>query len=300
MNTTLSRRSILTLALGVAATCIPSISFALSDEYQNPQLLKEPQSLLSDMTIKAMGAVLRQSTLIDLRPEAEFAAGHIPGARHLPPDAVAAEHGAVAGALRPVADIEAMLGRLGIAQGERVVFYDDRGGFHAARMLWLLEYFGHRNVSVLNGGWSGWLEAGGTVTRDLGRVKPARFEATVTPRRYASAQDVLAHKGQPDAVLIDVRPPKLFAAGHIPWAINVPWSQNLDEGGRFRSEGELAAHFERHGITQKSDVIMHCQNGLASSHSYVALRLLDVPRVRVYHRSWAEWGSADDLPIATG
>ncbi len=300
MTTTLSRRSILMLALGVSATCIPSVSLALADGYPNPRFLKEPQSLLSDMAMKAMGAVAYRSTVIDLRPKRDFDAGHIPGARHLPADAVAAEFGAVAGALRPVPEIEAMLGAVGIAQDQRVVFYDDRGGFHAARMFWLLEYFGHREVSVLNGGWTGWLDAGGTVTRDQGGGKHARFEATLTPRRHATAQDVLAHKDQPGAVLIDVRPPRLFAEGHIPWAINVPWSQNLDEDGRFLPADALAAHFEGYGITEDSDVIMHCQNGLASSHSYLALRVLDVPRLRVYHRSWAEWGSAGDLPVATG
>jgi len=130
-------------------------------------------------------------------------------------------------------------------------------------------------------------------------AEPAVFQAALAPRRHASAGDVLAHREEPRRVLIDVRPQKLFAQGHIPWAINVPWSQNLGGDGRFLSASALRSHFAAHGVTPQSNVIMHCQIGLASAHSYVALRLLGFPQVRVYHRSWAEWGKDPSLPKAT-
>jgi len=124
------------------------------------------------------------------------------------------------------------------------------------------------------------------------------FQSALSPRRHASAEDVLTHREVPGSVLIDVRPPKMYAEGHIPWAVNIPWAKNLGEDGRFLTAAELLAHFKQNGVTPEHDVIMHCEVGLASSHSYVALRLLGYPRVRVYHRSWAEWDSDPALPKA--
>ena len=103
-----------------------------------------------------------------------------------------------------------------------------------------------------------------------------------------------------ETVVIDVRPTPMYADGHIPWAVNLPWAQNLDADSRFLPADVLGTHFATHGITPDRNVVIHCQNGLASSHSYVALRLLGYPRVRVYHRSWAEWGTDPNLPKATG
>ncbi|WP_419914339.1 sulfurtransferase [Hoeflea sp.] len=237
--------------------------------------------------------------VIDVRPRDAFDEGHIPGARHLDPNAVAAEHSPVSGSLRAIGEIESLLGTLGVSADRRIVFYDDRGGFHAARMLWLMEYLGHQNVAVLNGGLTGWQEAGGPLTTDAAVAFPARFQGALSPRRHATADDVLEHRRAPDGVLIDVRPPKMYDEGHIPWAINIPWSKNLGDDGRFLPADALMAHFKGCGVTPEHNVIMHCQVGLASSHSYVALRLLGFPRVRVYHRSWAEWGGDPALPKAT-
>ncbi len=298
MTFKLSRRSFGLLTLGAAASAgLPRLGFAQSAHsagFANPQLLAEPGDLIGAGAAMPEGIVL-----IDVRPRDEYDAGHIPGARHLDPNAVVARQSPVDGTLLGIGDIEALLGAMGIAADRRIVFYDDRGGFHAARMLWLMEYMGHRNVAVLNGGWSGWREAGGAAAKPAPAYETTVFQAALSPRRHATADDVLAHRSDPDAVLIDVRPPKMYEEGHIPWAVNIPWAKNLGEDGRFRPAADLLAHFKSHGVTPDRNVIMHCQSGLASSHSYVTLRLLGFPRVRVYHRSWAEWGSDPALPKAT-
>ncbi|KIC46728.1 hypothetical protein RA28_02880 [Ruegeria sp. ANG-S4] len=295
MEPKLSRRAFGALALSTTVLAIPKLGRATTQVYANPSLLVEPEDLAK--TLSSMPDV--DFVLVDVRPREEYDAGHVPGARHLDPNAVVAKQSPVPGALQSFADIEELLGNIGISADRRVVFYDDRGGFHAARMLWLMEYMGHRDVAVLNGGWSSWLEVGGTVSTDPEPYDTAVYQAALSPRRHASAADVLNHRNASDAVLIDVRPTKMFDEGHVPWAVNIPWAKNLGENGRFRSTDELLAHFEANGVTPENDVIMHCQNGLASAHSYVALRLLGFPRVRVYHRSWAEWGSDPALPKAT-
>ncbi len=295
MEPKLSRRAFGALALSTTVLAIPKLGRAMTQEYANPSLLVEPEDLAK--TLSSTPDV--DFVLVDVRPLEEYDAGHVPGARHLDPNAVVAKQSPVPGALQSFADIEALLGNIGISADRRIVFYDDRGGFHAARMLWLMEYMGHRDVAVLNGGWSSWLEVGGTASTDPEPYDTAVFQAALSPRRHASAADVLNHRNASDAVLIDVRPTKMFDEGHVPWAVNIPWAKNLGENRHFLPTEELLAHFEDNGVTSENDVIMHCQNGLASAHSYVALRLMGFPRVRVYHRSWAEWGSDPALPKAT-
>lgn len=303
MTYDLTRRCFGLLALGAVAVGLPKPGLSQSAGYANPGLLEDPLDLIgavTPMTGSGQSAMINnKALLIDVRPREEYDAGHVPGAVHLDPNAVVARQSPVDGTLLGVAEIEDLLGSVGIAADRRIVFYDDRGGFHAARMLWLMEYLGHRDVAVLNGGWSLWRELGGRASRTAIQPDAVEFQSALSPRRHATAADVLDHRRKPGAVLIDVRPPQMYADGHIPWAVNIPWSRNLAEDGRFRPADDLLAHFDRHGVTPGHDVIMHCQTGLASSHSYVALRLLGFARVRVYHRSWAEWGSDPALPKAT-
>lgn len=302
MNTNLTRRSFAAMSLSALALALPGLSKAQSTGYRNPGLLIEPTILkdaVNELSNRGQNFEGVGFTILDVRPFAEFQAGHISHALHLDPNAVVAPQSPISGSLRPVAEIEELLRSLGIDAASIVVLYDDRGGFHAARMLWLMEYLGHRNVAVLNGGWSGWVAAEGEVSTESYTPEAAVFQAALSPRRYASAEDVLIHRDASNGVLIDVRPTHMYDEGHIPWAVNVPWALNLGEDGRFRSADDLLAHFSEYGVTPDKDVIMHCQSGLASSHSYVALRLLGFPRVRVYHRSWSEWGSDPDLPKAS-
>jgi len=260
--------------------------------FANPDLIVETDQLdavLDDPNVR----------IVDVRPAEKYAEGHIPNAVHLGADDVNDRHAHVDGARLPDSVIADMLGERGIDRDTRVVLYDDRGGFHAARLFWMLEYFGHRHAAVLNGGFPKWQAEGRPVTTDLPEVEPRTFALTVSPRKEATADWLLAHEGDPNVIVVDVRPEGMFAEGHIPWATNIPWSQNLTEDGALKSPDDLLAHFEALGVTPDKNVAIHCQNGKASSHSYWTLRALGYPRLRVYDRSWAEWGAADDLPKAT-
>ena len=277
---------------------------ASAEDYANPHLLTTVDALASTATVSPLDGQVtygHSAVVIDVRPAAAYGEGHLPGARHLEPDAVADPDSPVSGALRSISDLTDLFVDLGISPETEVILYDDRGGFHAARVFWVLEYLGHRQVSLLDGGIQAWTANGHGVEAgpDVAEIMPGQFAPAVSPRRFASADWILQRRDDADTVVIDVRPTHLFAEGHIPWAQNIPWSQNLAEDQTMKSAVALRAHFEAHGVTPDDNIVVHCQNGLASAHSYFALRLLGYPQVRTYHRSWAEWGSAGDLPIAT-
>ena len=278
-------------AIVVAMVLVGTLGARASD-YANPQLLTSSDDLagmLEDPNVR----------IIDVRPLEAYEAGHIPGALHLSADDVINPVSHVDGDLLPLADIADMLGERGIGTDTQVVLYDDRGGFHASRLFWLMEYMGHSHVSVLNGGYPGWENAGLEVSTDMPTVEPALFPINQTPRRTASADWLMERQNDPSVVVIDVRPSSAYEEGHIPWAISIPWAQNLNEDGTMRSADDLLAHFAAHGVTPDDNIAVHCQNGKAAAHSYLTLRLLGYPQVRSYDRSWAEWGPAYDLPVAT-
>ncbi len=100
-------------------------------------------------------------------------------------------------------------------------------------------FVGHGNASVLNGGWASWLQVGGIAETDDRKHDDETFQVELSPRRHASAANVLNQRGKPNAVLIDVRPAKMNGEGHIPWAVNIPWAKNLTDNGCFRSARDL-------------------------------------------------------------
>jgi thiosulfate/3-mercaptopyruvate sulfurtransferase len=288
-------------ALLLATSFGSSSVMAQSQSYANPDLLVSAGALTE--AISSSGSTGpnisgKSIVIVDVRPAEEFRKGHIPGAINVDPNAVVAEESPIDGDLLPSEAIGELFTELGITHTSGVVFYDQSTGLHAARMFWVSEYLGHTSASVLNGGLKAWIDNGGelSATKDQPPLTEGVFRATEVPRRYASADWLLDNSDDANTVVIDVRPSSLYDKGHIPWAVNIPWKGNVNADGTMKSGEELAARFKSHGIDPGTSVAVHCQSGLASSHSYFALRLIGHPRVRVYHRSWSEWGNAEDLP----
>lgn len=277
------------LAVGAA------MSFAAVDanaDYVNSDIVVETdqlEAMIDDPNVR----------IIDVRPAEKYDAGHIPNAVHLGADDLNDPDAQISGARLSDDALASLLGDRGVHRDTKVVIYDDQGGFHAARLFWILEYFGHQNSAVLSGGIPKWEAEGRTVTTDVPAVEPRVFSMNVSPRKEATADWLLAHETDENVVVIDVRPTKMYDEGHIPWAQSIPWKQNLAEDGSLKSADDLLAHFAELDVTPDRNVAIHCQNGKASAHSYWALRALGFPKLRVYDRSWAEWGVADDLPKST-
>lgn len=268
--------------------------------YANPELL---------WTVENLGRNLRdpQLVLVDLRPPEAYSNGHIPGARSFDIFGISlidTRQQALDGFLWI---IEHLIQAKGVNSDSNVVIYDDVAGMRSARLFWFLEFFGHNEVHVLNGGFNAWTAAGMPVTHEASVPKPGNFK--MKPRRelLATAEDVLGRLGSPDAVLVDTRSDDEYTGkvvraargGRIPGAIHLEWSENLDPNGFFKSADELKAMYDAHNIPPNKEAIPYCQGGYRAAHTYLALRLIGYSRVRNYLGSWGEWGNRVDLPIET-
>ncbi|MGX9685772.1 sulfurtransferase [Deinococcus wulumuqiensis] len=240
--------------------------------------------------------------------------GHVPGAAYadLETDLSGPVQPGGAGGRHPLPDpqvLAAWLGAAGIGDGSTVVCYDDPSGgqgFYAARAWWLLRWLGHREVYVLDGGWPAYLAAGGEVSTEEPTPTPANFTPQVQPEMVATAGEVQARSA--DTVLIDARAPERYLgetepldrkAGHIPGAVNRPFSAGLDEQGRFRS---AEAQTERLNVGD-APTITYCGSGVSATPNLLARELAGIPLGpdnRLYAGSWSDWVSDDTRPIATG
>ncbi len=243
--------------------------------------------------------------VIDLRPVEQFAPAHIDGAVHLDLWGVSLIDTSEA----PLRAFMWMVGHLfglrGVTPERPVVVCEQDSGMRAARAFWLLEYLGHPDVRLLDGGIGAWRTAGLPLTATLVAPQPSGWHGEADPARIATWRDVSDRLGRPDCAIVDTRSVEEYRGdlvrakrgGAIPGAVHLEWKQNLAEDGRFRSREELARMYEAVGVTPDREVVTYCQGGYRAAHTYLALRLLGYPRVRNYTGSWKEWGDRDDLPI---
>lgn len=245
--------------------------------------------------------------LLDVRPAHEFGRGQLPGAVHLDLWGMSLIDTDPAPLRAFLWIIEHLLALRGVSNDRAVVVYEEESGIRAARAFWFLEYFGHPDVRVLDGGVRAWRSAGLPIAAEPTAPIPTEWTGSRQESRLATWQDVHARLGRADVAILDTRTEGEFCGttvraargGTIPGAVHVEWTEHLRDDGRFRSPGELRARYERAGVTPDREVIAYCQGGYRAAHSYLALRLLGYPRVRNYLGSWREWGDRVELPVVT-
>jgi thiosulfate/3-mercaptopyruvate sulfurtransferase len=246
--------------------------------------------------------------LLDVRPAHEFARGQISGAVHLDLWGVSLIDTSEA----PLRAFMWMIGHLfslrGVTPDRPVVIYEWDSGIRAARAFWLLEYLGHPDVRVLNGGVTAWARQQLAISIEPVAPTPSAWHGEAHPDRIATWRDVESRLGQPGTAIVDTRSEDEFRGrvarakrgGAIPGAVHLEWTRNLTPEGVFKPQGELRAMYADAGVTADREVVTYCQGGYRAAHTYLALRLLGFPRVRNYTGSWKEWGDRDDLPIDAG
>jgi thiosulfate/3-mercaptopyruvate sulfurtransferase len=238
-----------------------------------------------------------------------YLAGHIPGAvlADLDRDLAAPPGPGGRHPMPATADFEAAMRRAGVRDDRPVVVYDDADSTAAARVWWLLRYFGHPSVRVLDGGYSAWTAAGRQVESGPA-ASSAAGDFTARPGHMelldAEAAGRLARTG----LLLDARAGERYrgetepvdpVAGHIPGAISAPTAQNVNPDGTFRPAGDLAARFAALGAAAGGAVGAYCGSGVTAAHEVLALSLAGIPAA-LYVGSWSEWITDPSRPVATG
>jgi thiosulfate/3-mercaptopyruvate sulfurtransferase len=241
-----------------------------------------------------------------------YTTGHLPGAIHLDLDHDLADPaGLGAPGRHPLpspAAFEAVLAAEGIGDADRVVAYDDVGGWVAARLWWMLDVLGHTQVAVLDGGLAAWVAAGGTLTTDVPDFSPAKLHLAERWSRVIEREELRARLGS--VVLLDARGAPRYRgetepidpiAGHIPTSVNAPIDGNLvDPGGRFHAPAELARRFHDLGADGSSGpVVTSCGSGVSALHHALALRRAGLPDPILYVGSYSDWSRSGE-PVATG
>lgn len=267
--------------------------------YQRPELLVTPGQLAASL---GSGAA---PTILDLRPAEQYAKGHLPGAVHLDLWGISLIDTDRAPLKAFLWIIEHLLAERGVSADRPVVVYEETSGTRAARAFWFLEFFGHPDVRLLDGGVRAWLAAGLPLSHEHVAPKASAWTGARRMELLATWKDVHDRLGRPDATILDTRSEaehsgtlvRAARGGAIPGAVHLEWKESVGADGAFKPAAELEAMFKAVGVTPDREVVPYCQGGYRAAHSYLALRLLGYPRVRNYLGSWKEWGDRTDLPI---
>jgi thiosulfate/3-mercaptopyruvate sulfurtransferase len=230
-----------------------------------------------------------------------YADGHIPGAVYLDyADHLADPATPWAARVAPPERFARIVGEHGIGDATTVVAYDDGDIPYAARLLWMLRYYGHDAALVLAGGLRAWRAAGLPVTTEVPVVAPATFTPRVRPELRASREDVLAvANGHSDAQLIETQRDRTYALRDrdIPGAVRLSGNALLEDarGGRIAPAETLDALVASSGLDRSKHTIVTCGSGVSAAGSYLALLEAGFTDLAVYDGSWAEWNH-DALP----
>ncbi len=211
--------------------------------------------------------------------------------------------------------LEQLLSSAGVDNNTTIVLYGDNNNWFAAWALWILKYYGHNDVRLLDGGRVKWLADKREITTEVPSYAARSYHAGEPNAAIRVFRDqVLSKLGQAGTTLVDVRSPGEYSGellapanlpqegaqrgGHIPGAANIPWASAVQADGTFKPADELSAIYGGKNVTADKDVIAYCRIGERSSHTWFVLNyLLGYPNVRNYDGSWTEWGSLIGAPI---
>jgi thiosulfate/3-mercaptopyruvate sulfurtransferase len=271
-----------------------------SKGYARPELLVDTAWLaqhLSDSNIR----------IVDMRARG-YAEGHIPEAVFLDNNWIRNPK-APPTFLPTPQEFEALMSRLGISNTTRVIAYDERGGIYAARLWWIMNYYGHSNVALLDGGWVKWTAEQRATNTTTPHVAAAKFAVRPGTVKVATADQVKAAINNPKVKLLDARTQgeidgrdlrNIKRGGFIESSIPVYWEDTLDATTKaFKPAAEIAKFYRDKGITAQDEVAVYCQVGMRAAHDLFTLALIghDLTKLANYYGAWEEWGNREDTPI---
>lgn len=262
---------------------------------------------IDDPEIQIIDARMASPGQEDRNVAQEYLNGHIPGAVFFDIEALS-DHTSPLPHMLPRPETFAVAMReLGVNQDKHLIVYDEGNLFSAPRAWWMLRTFGVEKVSILGGGLAGWQRDDLLLEEGAVELPEGEFNAAFNPEAVVKVTDVLLASHENTAQIIDARPAARFNAevdeprpglrrGHIPGALNVPWTELVREG-ELKTTDELDAIFCGRGVSYDKPIIVSCGSGVTAAVVLLALATLDVPNVKLYDGAWSEWGARADLPV---
>ncbi|WP_114520510.1 3-mercaptopyruvate sulfurtransferase [Altererythrobacter sp. ZODW24] len=243
--------------------------------------------------------------------KAEYEAEHIPGAVFMDLASLRNADGDFGHALSKPEQFASRMQGLGLGDGSRIVVYDDSDIKTAARAWVMFKTFGAHHVAILDGGLAKWKAEGRLTESGIERLRHRHYTAWEDTQNVRSKADMLANLDSGAEQVVDARgaprftgemeePREGMSAGHIPGAMNVPFTKLYNEDGTFKSEDDLRAVFAEAGVDLDRPVVTSCGSGVTASVVLFALVMLGKQDLALYDGSWAEWGADPDTPKATG
>lgn len=238
--------------------------------------------------------------IIDARSYKEYSQGHIPGAVNLDLFAYHWFDTSKKGLEIFNEQSRTILSFVGVTSQKKVVFYDDISGMLAARGVWLLMYFSHQNVFLLDGGIKKWQADALPLETKTNGYKPAKFDGKENPNVLADYEYVSKNLNR--LVLIDARSKEEFDGtvirgarrGHIPGARNIDFNLNISQDGTLKDTKLLDDLYK---IPKDAEIVTYCQGAYRAANSFLALKKLGFANVKVYLGSWGEWSNRTGLPV---
>ncbi|MEA2773678.1 MAG: thiosulfate/3-mercaptopyruvate sulfurtransferase [Acetobacteraceae bacterium] len=244
--------------------------------------------------------------------KAEFVRAHIPGGRYFDIDQIADPDTDLPHMVPTPGRFARLMGVLGVGNGSRVVFYDQKGLASAARGWWLMGLFGHDDAAVLDGGLPKWVKEGRAVQDgEAALPKPAEFRPDYRAGQLRGVGDMLRNVLSRSEQVLDARAAGRFSgaipepragmrSGHIPGSVSVPYTDLLHADGTFRPAGEVRGRFEAAGVDGSRPLVTSCGSGVTACILTLGLRVAGFPEGAVYDGSWTEWGGRSDTPVEIG
>jgi len=238
---------------------------------------------------------------IDTRNYWEYVKGHIPGAFNLELYAFHWVDTSEDGLGAFSKQMQMLFGSLGIIEKTLVIFYQNNSGYDAARGVWLLNFLGHNNSKLLDGGLNLWRRKGlATSTEDPRPRKKSNFKGTLNESVVITKEVMSSKLKEKSLQLIDVRNVGEFdgtfrrasKAGHIPGSINLEWKAVLRKDGTLKDVRQLRKLYS--ALEKNRETATYCQSGYRAAHTWLVLKLLGFDNVRNYLGSWYEWGNASN------